>query len=297
MNVVLNLDEKMLTLLFEKYASSQLSSKNPYIRFYAKVSGTTISVYNSGKVVFQGKNAEKIAQEFGYIAEKTTVSVNKQENIIGTDEVGNGSYFGGLMVVASFVRAEDISFLRKLGVADSKKLTDEKICQMAPKLMEKIVHVPLVVSPKKYNEAIESGYNAVSIKVALHNQAIFLLEKKLAYPPENVVIDAFTTKENYKKYVKHEKNQVHSAITLLTKAEDQFLAVAVSSIIARSLFLENLEELSEKSGFRLPSGAGKASDMVAAEIIQSRGVEALREFAKLHFANTKKASLLAQNRK
>ena len=36
--------------------------------------------------------------------------------MIGTDEVGNGSYFGGLAVVASFVTPDQHDFLRKLGV-------------------------------------------------------------------------------------------------------------------------------------------------------------------------------------
>lgn len=74
-----------------------------------------------------------------------------------------------------------------------------------PKLIEEIPHVALVVEPEKYNEVIASGYNAVSIKVALHNQAIYLLEKQLGSQPESIVIDAFTTEANYKKYVSAEK--------------------------------------------------------------------------------------------
>lgn len=103
-------------------------------------------------------------------------------------------------------------------------------------MIDRIPHVALVVEPAKYNEVIASGYNAVSIKVALHNQAIYLLEKQLGHKPENIVIDAFTTEANYKKYVNKEQNHPLTKVTLLTKAEDQFLAVAVSSIISRYLF-------------------------------------------------------------
>jgi ribonuclease HIII len=291
MNIVLNLNEKQRADLAQKWQNSALPSKNPYISFFAKVGKTSISVYTSGKVVFQGAEAEKLASFFGHIAQDIPI---KQDNLIGTDEVGNGSYFGGLMVVASFIGADNIDFFKKIGVADSKKLTDEKIRQLAPLLREKIPHIALVVEPHKYNEVIASGYNAVSIKVALHNQAIFLLERKLGFLPENVVIDAFTTEGNYQKYVRQEKNQVQSKVTLLTKAEDQFLAVAVSSIIARAAFLGNLDELSTKSGFRLPSGAGSKSDHVAAQIIVAQGIEALDDLAKLHFANTQKALKLAQ---
>ncbi|VEH30281.1 ribonuclease HIII [Streptococcus equi subsp. equi] len=47
-------------------------------------------------------------------------------------------------------------------------------------------------------------YNAVSVKVALHNQAIFLLLNDGARP-EKIVIDAFTSQANYDKYLQQEK--------------------------------------------------------------------------------------------
>ncbi|WP_276869935.1 ribonuclease HIII [Lactococcus taiwanensis] len=291
MNIVLNLNQEELVRLKAKYYSSSQPSKNPYITFFAKVGKTSISLYNSGKVVFQGSDAEKLAEDFGYV--RTPVP-KKQTDLIGTDEVGNGSYFGGLMVTASFISEENLPFLKAIGVADSKKLTDEKICQIAPSLIEKIPHVALVVEPQKYNKVIASGYNAVSIKVALHNQAIYLLEKQLKHQPEHVIIDAFTSATNYQKYVNKEQNHPLTTVTLLTKAEDQFFAVAVSSIISRFLFLENLKKLSKEVGLVLPSGAGALSDQVAAQIIKTYGIEMLEHVAKLHFANTQKALKLAQ---
>lgn len=291
MNVVLTLDEKTIQSLIKKFATHQRTTKNQYLRFYANVGGVSISVYTSGKVVFQGSDAEKCAHEFGYQTQKISA---RQDNCIGTDEVGNGSYFGSLVVVASFVSTDSIPLLKKWGVADSKKVTDEKICQLAPKLRKLLPHVQLIVEPKKYNQVIEQGYNAVSIKVALHNQAIYLLEKKLTVDAEQIIIDAFTTTANYEKYVKKEKNQVTSKITLLPKAEDQFLAVAASSIMARAAFLDHLGALSKKARLVLPSGAGASSDRIAAKIIQRDGISALNEYAKVHFANTQKASQLAQ---
>ena len=94
---------------------------------------------------------------------------------------------------------------------------------MAPLLEENIQHQALLLSPKKYNEVIASGYNAVSVKVALHNQAIYLLLNK-GVQAERIVIDAFTTAKNYQKYVKAEKNQVTQAIELEEKAESKYLA-------------------------------------------------------------------------
>ena len=285
-SITLTPSEKEIQAFLEHYQSSLAPSKNPYIRYFLRLPQATISIYTSGKVLLQGEGAEKYARFFGY----QVVEENRGQNLplIGTDEVGNGSYFGGLAVVASFVTTDQHAFLRKLGVGDSKTLTDQKIRQIAPILKEKIQHQALLLSPSKYNEVIGDRYNAVSVKVALHNQAIYLLLQK-GIQPEKIVIDAFTSAKNYDKYLAQEANRFSNPISLEEKAEGKYLAVAVSSIIARDLFLENLENLGRELGYQLPSGAGTASDKVASQILQAYGMQGLNFCAKLHFKNTEKA--------
>ena len=285
-SITLTPSEKEIQAFLEHYQTSLAPSKNPYIRYFLKLPQATVSIYTSGKVLLQGEGAEKYARFFGY----QVVEENRGQNfpLIGTDEVGNGSYFGGLAVVASFVTPDQHDFLRKLGVGDSKTLTDQKIRQIAPILKEKIQHQALLLSPSKYNEVIGDRYNAVSVKVALHNQAIYLLLQKGAQP-EKIVIDAFTSAKNYDKYLAQEANRFSNPISLEEKAEGKYLAVAVSSIIARDLFLENLENLGRELGYQLPSGAGTASDKVASQILQAYGMQGLNFCAKLHFKNTEKA--------
>ena len=285
-SITLTPSEKEIQAFLEHYQTSLAPSKNPYVRYFLKLPQATVSIYTSGKVLLQGEGAEKYARFFGY----QVVEENRGQNfpLIGTDEVGNGSYFGGLAVVASFVTPDQHAFLRKLGVGDSKTLTDQKIRQIAPILKEKIQHQALLLSPSKYNEVIGDRYNAVSVKVALHNQAIYLLLQK-GVQPEKIVIDAFTSAKNYDKYLAQEANRFSNPISLEEKAEGKYLAVAVSSIIARDLFLENLENLGRELGYQLPSGAGTASDKVASQILQAYGMQGLSFCAKLHFKNTEKA--------
>ncbi|WP_247932578.1 ribonuclease HIII [Streptococcus mitis] len=285
-SITLTPSEKEIQAFLEHYQTSLAPSKNPYIRYFLRLPQATVSIYTSGKVLLQGEGAEKYARFFGYqVVEENT---GQNFSLIGTDEVGNGSYFGGLAVVASFVTPDQHAFLRKLGVGDSKTLTDQKIRQIAPILKEKIQHQALLLSPSKYNEVIGDRYNAVSVKVALHNQAIYLLLQK-GIQPEKIVIDAFTSAKNYDKYLAQEANRFSNPISLEEKAEGKYLAVAVSSIIARDLFLENLENLGRELGYQLPSGAGTASDKVASQIIQAYGMQGLNFCAKLHFKNTEKA--------
>ena len=285
-SITLTPSEKEIQAFLEHYQTSLAPSKNPYIRYFLRLPQATVSIYTSGKVLLQGEGAEKYASFFGYQVVEQTSGQNLP--LIGTDEVGNGSYFGGLAVVASFVTPDQHAFLRKLGVGDSKTLTDLKIRQIAPILKEKIQHQALLLSPSKYNEVIGDRYNAVSVKVALHNQAIYLLLQK-GIQPEKIVIDAFTSAKNYDKYLAQEANRFSNPISLEEKAEGKYLAVAVSSIIARDLFLENLENLGRELGYQLPSGAGTASDKVASQILQAYGMQGLNFCAKLHFKNTEKA--------
>ena len=285
-SITLTPSEKEIQAFLEHYQTSLAPSKNPYIRYFLKLPQATVSIYTSGKVLLQGEGAEKYASFFGYEVVEEISGQNLP--LIGTDEVGNGSYFGGLAVVASFVTPDQHAFLRKLGVGDSKTLTDQKIRQIAPILKEKILHQALLLSPSKYNEVIGDRYNAVSVKVALHNQAIYLLLQK-GVQPEKIVIDAFTSAKNYDKYLAQEANRFSNPISLEEKAEGKYLAVAVSSIIARDLFLENLENLGRELGYQLPSGAGTASDKVASQILQAYGMQGLNFCAKLHFKNTEKA--------
>ncbi|KXT75686.1 ribonuclease HIII [Streptococcus sp. DD12] len=292
--VVLKADPTLEARLIEDFKAFQVPAKQAYIRFMAKPQGATLSIYSSGKVVFQGSKAQSLAAAYGFQPESSQQAIDQNQPYIGTDEVGNGSYFGGLAVVASYVTPADHAFLRELGVDDSKKLTDSRIREIAPQLMAKIPNQPLLLTPERYNSVVGQGkpYNAVSVKVALHNQAIYLLLEK-GLQPQAIVIDAFTSVKNYQRYLKQEKNHFPQEVHLEEKAEGKYLAVAVSSIIARYLFLDNLDKLSAQVGMSLPSGASAQSDQVASQLLQQGGLQVLNQTAKLHFANTQKAQALA----
>ena len=157
--------EQEIQSFLSQYQRALSPSKNPYICYFLRLSQATVSVYTSGKVLLQSKMAEQYASFFGYQIQQE--NSGQDFPMIGTDEVGNGSYFGGLSVVASFITPDQYDFLRKLGVGDSKTLTDQKIRQIAPILKEKIPHQALLLSPSKYNEVIGERYNAVSVSAEI----------------------------------------------------------------------------------------------------------------------------------
>ncbi|MBO0471389.1 ribonuclease HIII [Enterococcus sp. DIV0242_7C1] len=289
------------------YERSLLNKQIPYTEFVAKSGTTTITAYTSGKVVFQGLEAEKIAAKWGAPSSNKTASTSKaktttstalpdnfsQLSVLGSDEVGNGSYFGPVTVCAAYVEKTMVAKLKALGVRDSKELTDPQIRQLAAVIKELIPFRLLIVEPEKYNQ-IQPKYNAVHMKVALHNQAIHLLLDDIApVKPEAILIDQFTPESNYKKYVRSEKNQVREKLYFITKGEQYHVAVAAASIISRAAFLDELEKESQELGLKVPSGAGSTADQIAAKVLKKGGIDLLSKYAKLHFANTEKAKKIA----
>lgn len=277
----------------------------PYAIFQADEEDTVVTLYESGKVVFQGVSADVDAQ-FWKETEKILTGKEVEENkkkekkedddrfdyynisSIGSDEVGTGDYFGPIVVTASYVNKNDISFLEELGVKDSKKLTDEKIMKIAPTLIETIPHYTFILTNEEYNNYQDKGYNMNKIKCILHNKVILALLKQDNYTFDNVVVDQFTPPRNYYKHLSDINENVYRKITFTVRAEDKCLSVACSSIISRYLFLNEMDKLSKKYKVTIPLGSSYVADEAGKELVNKYGKDILKDVAKLNFKNTQK---------
>ena len=295
-----NTKEKMI----EHYKYMTRPKTPQYAIFQADDADTVITLYESGKVVFQGISADIDANIWreteimlnGKAPEEKEKKEKKEDNdktdyyfinSIGSDEVGTGDYFGPIVVCASYVNKKDISFLEDLGVRDSKKLTDEKILKIAPDIMKRIPYSAYILKNTEYNTLQEKGYNMNKIKSILHNRVLLSLMKKDNYITDMVVIDQFTSPRSYYSFLKNEDN-VFRKITFTTKAEDKCLSVACSSIISRYIFLKECEEMGNKLGSFVPKGASVMVDDYGKKIVNKFGKDILKEVAKLNFKNTEK---------
>ena len=271
--------------LFKTFSEFQTTPPQ-YAKWQLKQENCVITCYTSGKTVFQGKDANVYAAAFmqGQDEIPNTATTNQYPQA-GSDEVGTGDYFGPVCVCASYVTQDNVDFLIKLGVRDSKQMSDADMLKIGPLLMERIPHSLLIVPPQKYNRVHESN-NLNAIKAKLHNQAYINLAKKIELPSFKI-IDQFTPETSYYRYLKNEPQIIHG-IHFETKAEDKYLSVAVGSIISRYGFLKTWEEMEKKYNMTLPKGSGDKVDIVAQAFVERYGLERLGEIAKLHFKNTEK---------
>ena len=300
--------EKTQKMMTEELDWCMRPTTPQYAKWQAKDGDTVITLYNSGKVVFQGKDAD-LSSDFWITTEKinsgkvnvknsSNKNSNKKEKIsyvnpriynsssIGSDEVGTGDFFGPIVVTAAYVSKENINFLEELGVKDSKKLTDDQILDIVPKFIKKIPYESLVLSNNDYNSLYSKDINMNKIKAILHNKVLYKMTNNIK-DYEYIIVDQFAENYVYFSYLKDSPNVVRN-ITFFTKGEDKHLSVACASLISRFIFINEFNKLSKSIGFDLPKGAGDLVDEIGKKIVEKYGFDKLKEIAKLNFKNIEK---------
>lgn len=307
MTITLKVSDNTKKKMIEYFEDKKREKTPQYAVFQADEADTVVTLYESGKAVFQGISADIDANMWKEVESHLnpnkkidiTNSENKKKkeetkkdpkvyycNSIGSDEVGTGDYFGPIVVTASFVSKENIPFLEELGVRDSKKLTDEKILEIVPKLIKVIPYESIILSNKEYNEKYSHNINMNKIKAIMHNKVLSKVKNK-NFNYDYIVVDQFAQPYVYFNYLKESTNVVRN-ITFITKAEDKCLSVACSSIISRYIFLKEFDKLSKNLNLLLLKGASDKVDEIGVKIVNKYGFDKLNEIAKLNFKNTEK---------
>ena len=308
MTITLKTSSKTGEMMKEFYNDTKREKTPQYAEFQADDGDTVITLYTSGKAVFQGNDAD-IASEYWIETEKinsgTAVVTNSEDkskktlkaeekkevsiyhniNSVGSDEVGTGDYFGPVVVTSAYVTRDDVNFLDELGVMDSKKISDEKIMKIAPLIAKRIKYKSLVLNNTDYNKFHSKDYNMNKIKAILHNKVLYQMIHEENPKYDYIIVDEFAKENRYYEYIKDSPN-IQRNITFMTKAEDKCLSVACASIISRYLFIKEFDKLCDELHLPLPKGASSEVDKIGQEIVEKYGEEKLYSVAKLNFMNT-----------
>lgn len=258
-----------------------------YTHFQAKKKGISLTFYESGKLVVQGKEKHDFITFFLEPEILKTTDYSYPEAIdptprIGIDEAGKGDFFGPLCIAGLYVNGQsDIDKLLKYGVKDSKKISDRKILEIASLIRKNLTYSLVILRPIKYNElynkfrnlnallawghaaSIEKLYNDTSCKTVILDQ----------FANENVVLKALSQKH------------LDLDVTQRHKGEED-IVVAGASILARASFVEQLDNLSKHYNLILPKGVSPLVKEKAREAVFLHGKNILGEVAKLHFKTT-----------
>jgi len=213
---------------------------------------------------------------------------------IGTDESGKGDYFGPLVAAAVFVNEEIAAELRKIGVKDSKALSDRRNVDLADAIRRvcgKRAQI-VVIPPERYNALYDQfqreGKNLNTLLAWGHTRALEDILTEFPQEQVTVIVDKFGDEQYVRGKLLSKARQTRLNLIQLPKAEEN-IAVAAASILARAQFLQFLTRMSDQYKIDFPKGASDARIiLVGKEIISRFGDDELRKVAKVHFVTTQK---------
>lgn len=206
---------------------------------------------------------------------------------VGTDEAGKGDYFGSLAVAGVYVDSETREILKTLEVRDGKQLSDSQVRKLAEEMRlhcaDNIAWSGLepTLYNSRYTRFRESGRNLNHLLASLHAEVIQDLVKRVDC--RHILVDRFAKEEVLETELQVALNP-RIKLVQMPKAESD-IAVAAASIIARDIFLQQLEQLSNEYHIQLPKGASQVID-AGKQFVKQHGAAALRHVAKLHFRTT-----------
>ncbi len=240
----------------------------PHALLRAKLGSGIATVYKSGVISYAGKDFSLIKSIIDDFQIKTADLTPR----IGCDEAGKGERFGPIVLSCVFADGKAVSELLKLGVRDSKKLSDRKIAELSDKIL-KISHgLVRVIQPKVYNKLYERYKN---LNKLMQEQYIDLIKKLLSkYPVRRILVDQFSSRFQEKLSKELPENL---EIVVKPRLDERDVVVAAASILAKKARLDALKSLEEKFGVKLPKSNEAATFPK----------ELLPELAKLHFKGGK----------
>jgi len=201
--------------------------------------------------------------------------------VVGSDESGKGDFFGPLVVAAMRVTPEVEVILVNMGVKDCKKLTDSQNIRLAHMIKENVsddLYQINILRPVEYNIVYNKLNNLNTLLANEHAKSISSVYNK----GDNIVVDQFAYNKDVvnNMLIKHGVNKIPVQIH---QAEDQSIAVAAASILARATYIEELEHIVDNYLIPLPKGASNMVVKAGVNFVRQFGIDELSNIAKLHF--------------
>ncbi len=260
-----------------------------YTQFRAKEGKRSCTVYNSGKLLVQGKETQMILDQFVSIVIPIELEPEVEEvsadyiDHIGIDESGKGDFFGPLVTAAVFVDISQVDELIALGVKDSKVIkSDKEVLRIAAKIRKTCSYDLLKLDNTTYNNLYSKIGNLNKLLAWCHAT---VLENLLEKNPncEMAISDQFAASKRTLQMALKERGKKINLIQM-TKAESD-IAVAAASIIARAEFVSSMKKMSlaMHSATAVPKGASAKVKQFATDFAQKHGKSELSKYAKTHF--------------
>jgi len=276
-------------------ASKYLPEKVPHTKIAASIPDCRINLYNSGKLLVQGKAAEEWVT-FVLETEILKEAMVGYEDFhdpeafrphMGIDESGKGDFFGPLVIASAYVDEGLVNKLRDMGVRDSKKISSDNVALNMARDIRKLLGdrcAMVTIGPRSYNRMYSKIRNVNKMLAWGHARAIENLLEKVPECPR-ALSDKFGPTHQIERALLDKGKKIK--LDQRTKAESD-PAVAAASILARAGFVYALKQMGKTYDIEVPKGASTKVRREAEKLVADKGPGILLETAKCHFQTTDK---------
>ncbi|MBS3070811.1 ribonuclease HII [Candidatus Pacearchaeota archaeon] len=181
--------------------------------------------------------------------------------ILGIDDAGRGPVIGPMVLAGVLVNEEIEKELKKLGVKDSKQLSEKKRDFLAEAVRNKAITFEIVVvHPEEIDTSTKNGINLNKVEALACAKIINRINK--GFEKIKVVVDCPSTNINAWTMLLRSKvkNLSNLEISCEHKADVNHIAVSAASIMAKDIREKEMSNLRKKYGSEI--GSGYSSDPI-----------------------------------
>lgn len=175
--------------------------------------------------------------------------------ILGIDDAGRGPVIGPMVLAGCLIDDKIEKELKKLGVKDSKQLTQKRREFLAGKIKEVAETFEIVLAhPEEIDGKNKAGINLNAVEAIKTAEIINRINK--GYNRIKVIIDCPSVSiEKWKDFLKTKINNLSNLeIHCEHKADMNHVSVSAASILAKCVREIEMKELKEKYGSEMGSG-------------------------------------------
>ncbi len=175
--------------------------------------------------------------------------------ILGIDEAGRGPVIGPMVLAGCLITEEAQIELKKIGIRDSKELTQKRREVLAEKIKEIAETFEIVLShPSEIDSRLNDGTNLNNLEAVKIAEIINKINR--GYGKIKVIIDCPSV--TIEKWTDHLKTKIETLSNLEIvcehKADKNHLAVSAASILAKCIREREMDKLRELYGVEIGSG-------------------------------------------
>ncbi|MEK6945389.1 MAG: ribonuclease HII [Nanoarchaeota archaeon] len=191
---------------------------------------------------------------------------------LGIDDAGRGPVIGPMVLAGCLINDEASKEFKKLGVKDSKQLTQKRREILVETIKEKAeTFEVVVVYPEQIDGTDEFRINLNELEALACAEIINRINK--GFSKIKVIVDCPST--NITKWTDFLKSKIENLsnleISCEHKADVNHISVSAASIIAKSLREKEMDDIKKKYGSKV--GSGYSSDPLTKKFIENHGSE------------------------